>query len=101
MPHAFRHLLLRECPSRGHKEDHRATPPSQPRSGGRQGHTRLEKWRGPSPAAPAGRQGPAEVPLQEEACAVLGSHLSAHRLAGRGRHPPGMRRGLSVSEVPH
>ena len=67
MPHAFRHLLLRQCLSRGHKEDYRATPPSQPRSRGRQGHTRLEKRRGPSPAAPAGRQGLAEVPLQEEA----------------------------------
>lgn len=67
MPHAFRHLLLRECPSRGHKEDLRVTPLSQPRSGGGQGHTQLEKRRGPSPAAPAGRQSPAEAPLQEEA----------------------------------
>ena len=43
------------------------TSPSQPRSGNRRGHSQLEKRGGPSPAAPAGRQGPAEAPLQEEA----------------------------------
>lgn len=67
VPHAFRHLPPRGGPSHGHMEDLRVTPPSQPRSGNRRGHSQLEKRGGPSPAAPAGRQGPAEAPLQEEA----------------------------------
>ena len=86
VPHALRHLPPRGGPLHGHMEDLRVTPPSQPRSGDRQGHTQLEKREGPSPAAPAGRRSSRGAPTGRGS--VLGLHPSTHRLAGRERHPP-------------
>ena len=82
-------FLPEGVPFHGHMEDLRVTPPSQPRSGDRQGHTQLEKRGGPSPAAPAGRR-PAEAPLQEEALRWGCTRQPTGWQEGRGTPRPGM-----------